>query len=87
MSGFGRWQTKFLNWDHRHVSRQASYLVRVGRRHEAYFSFHAVTEISKILNASAVVIMSIDKGIKQAITTIPYSRLRRKTGVIKSRRR
>ena len=75
------------------MSRQASYLVRVsigrsdGRRHEADFSFHAITEISKILNASAVVIMCVETGINEAITTIPYSRLRRKTAVIKSRRR
>ena len=35
-------------------------------RHEADPSFHAITKISRIIDASAVLIVSIDKGVKEA---------------------
>ena len=57
-------------WDCRHVSCWTSYLVCVSvsksdSRHEADSPFHAITEVC-ILNASAVLVMSINRGVNEA---------------------
>ena len=54
----------------RHVSRQAEYLICVGMggsdsRHKADSPFHAITKASRILDALAVLMMSINKGINE----------------------
>ena len=57
--------------DSRHVSSETSCLICVGvgrsdGRHKANPSFHAITKISRILKALAVLMMGIDKGIEEA---------------------
>ena len=67
ISGFGLRQAE-VGW---HVSCQADYLIRVdmggnGSRDKADSPFHAMPKISRVLNTSAVVIVSINKGINEA---------------------
>ena len=74
-----------------HVCCQTDFLIcvsisRSDGRHEMDSPFHAITKASRILDASAVLMMSINKGMK-LITTIPSWRLRRNNSVIKSWRR
>ena len=67
ISGFGLRQAEV----EARVSRQAGYLVcvSVGRsdsRHEADSPFHAITKVSMILDASAVLMMRINKRVNEA---------------------
>ena len=71
ISGLGLRQAEVETWDCRHVPCQTRYLVcvSVGRsdsRHEADSPFHAVPRIFRILHASAVWMMSINKCVNEA---------------------
>ena len=71
ISGFGFRQAEVQTWDCRHVSCYASYMVRVsvGRSdgcHGADSPFHAIYKISRILDVSAVLMMSINEGVNEA---------------------
>ena len=71
VSGFGLRQTEVFARDCRYVSCEACCLVRmaVGRsnsRHEADSPFYAITKVSRILDASTVLMMSIHKRVNEA---------------------
>ena len=60
-----------MNLDRRHVSCQTGYLVRVGigrsnGSHETDSPFHAIPNISRILNISAVLTVGMDEGNNEA---------------------
>ena len=71
ISGFGLQQSEVQTRVCRHVSCEACCLVcvSVGKsdsRHEVDSPFHAITKVSRILDASAVLMMSINKRVNEA---------------------
>ena len=71
ISGFGLRQAEVETRDCKHVSCQTGYLVRVsaGRgdsSHEANSPFHALSKVSRSLDATAVLMMSMNKGVNEA---------------------
>ena len=71
ISCFGHWQAKVQTRDCRHVSFKACCLVRVGVGrgdgcHETDSSFHAITKVSRIIDASAVLTISINELVDAA---------------------
>ena len=71
ISGFGLRQAEVQTRDRRHVPSEACCLVRVsvdrsGSCHEADSSFNAITKVSRILDASTVLMMSINKSVSEA---------------------
>ena len=71
ISGFGLGLPEVLVRDIRYVLSKTRCLIRVGvgrsdGRHKANPSFHAITKISRILGISAMLMMGINKSIKEA---------------------
>ena len=71
ISGFGLRQAEVETRGGGHVPCQADYLkcVGIGRngsRHKADSPFHAIPKVSRILDASTVLMMSMNKGINAA---------------------
>ena len=71
ISGFGLRQAEVETRGGGRVSCQADYLIRVdiggnGSRDKADSPFHAIPKVSRILDASTVLLMSINKGVNEA---------------------
>ena len=71
ISGFVFRQSEVQTRDCRHVSCWTFYLERAGEGrgdgcHATDSSSHAITKVSRIIDASAVLIMSINKGVNEA---------------------